>query len=170
MGTARPPVGEPQHGADEAAPPGGWRERAASAAAVGGAAGLLVLHAPFAAAALAAGAAYATTREDSAGDAARSMGDAGLRAAARARALAEEKKLPEQMEGVLGRVRAADERLGITSKAQEVASSSWEALRELDRRHSLSTKFGQGVSSASSGVASASSAAAGWAGRFLSKR
>lgn len=148
----------------------GWRRRAASAAAIGGATGLLVLHAPVAAAALAAGAAYATTREDSTGQAARKVGDLGLQAAERARHLAHEQQLPEKVEGVLSKVRAVDEQYRVSSRAQEAASSSWEALRELNRKHELTTKVGQGVSSASAGVASATAVAAGWAGRLMSSR
>ena len=73
------------------------REQAASAAGVAGTAGLLVLHAPLAAVALAAGAAYATTRKDTAGEAARNVGDFGIQTFDKAKTLAEEHKVPEQV-------------------------------------------------------------------------
>ncbi|CAE7227303.1 unnamed protein product [Symbiodinium microadriaticum] len=57
--------------------------------------------APVCAIGLAAGAAYATTREDSAGEAARSMGSFGLEAAAHVRHVAHEHRLSERLDGAL---------------------------------------------------------------------
>lgn len=147
-----------------------WKQRAASAAAVTGAAGLLVLHAPMAAAVLAAGAAYATTREDGAGQAARTVGDLGLQAAEHARALSDEKRIPERVENALCKVRSINEQYGVTSKAQAATESSWQALRELDRKHQVTEKVGSGLITASAGVAFASARAAGWVARIATSR
>lgn len=147
-----------------------WRHQAASAAAIGGATGLLVLHGPVAAVALAAGAAYATTRQDTAGQAARSVGDLGLEAAKKGKAFADEHQLPEKVTDAIAQVKALDERLGVSSRAQAVAAASVEALRDLDRRHQVSTKLVQGTASATVSVASATVRAAGWVSRQMASR
>mmetsp|Transcript_3997 Transcript_3997/g.12572 ORF Transcript_3997/g.12572 Transcript_3997/m.12572 type:complete len:304 (+) Transcript_3997:143-1054(+) len=150
--------------------PVGWGKRAASAAAVGGAAGLLVLHAPVTAVALAAGAAYATTREDGAGKAARTVGDIGLQAASRAQTLAQENRLPERAERAWGRVLAVEERYGVVGRAQATATSSWLRLQELEREYGVAGKLGQGLVSASASAASATTTATAWAARVLASR
>jgi len=148
----------------------GWRNQAASAAAVGGTAGLLVLHSPLVAAVLAAGAAYATTRGDSAGDAARAVGNMGIEAAERAHTMAEEHQVSERVDGALGRVRAMDEQYGISDKTQAVAASSWEKLRELNRKHQVTDKLASGAVVVSSHVVNASAQAAAWVSQSTSSK
>lgn len=92
----RPPRGG---GGDAAGGPveeGRWPlpvKQAFSAAAVGGATGLLVLHGPVIAVVMAAGTAYAATRADGVGQAARSIGDMGIAAADKVHQFAEEQGL-----------------------------------------------------------------------------
>lgn len=60
-----------------------------------------MLHAPVCALGLAAGAAYATTRQDSAGEAARSMGSMGLQAAEHVKQVAEQHRLSSRASNAL---------------------------------------------------------------------
>ncbi|CAE8706468.1 unnamed protein product [Polarella glacialis] len=147
-----------------------WRKQAASAAAVGGTAGLLVLHAPIVAVAMAAGAAYATTRKDSAGDAARSMGDMGLQAAKHTRSVAEEYKVPERVDHAMSGVRSLDERYRVSERTQAAASSSAGTLKEINRKHQVTSKIGSGVVTATSGLIGVTSTAVGWVSRTMASR
>jgi len=148
----------------------GWRQQATSAAAVGGAAGLLVLHSPLAAALLAAGAAYATTRRNSAGEAARAVGNMGIEAAGHVQTVAENHQVSERVDGALGYVRVMDEKYGMTDKTQTAAASSWEKLRELNQKHEVTEKLSSGAVVVSSHVASASAKAAAWAARSAASK
>eukprot|EP00448_Togula_jolla_P018321 CAMPEP_0170577346 /NCGR_PEP_ID=MMETSP0224-20130122/4877_1 /TAXON_ID=285029 /ORGANISM="Togula jolla, Strain CCCM 725" /LENGTH=276 /DNA_ID=CAMNT_0010900249 /DNA_START=77 /DNA_END=903 /DNA_ORIENTATION=+ len=121
-----------------------WRKQAASAAAIGGAAGLLVLHGPLAAAVVAGGTAYAASRDDGAGKAARAVGDMGLKAASRAKTFADEKQLPLHMEVAVEKARAIDERFAVSERAQAAAVSSWQTFREFDRKHKVGSKVSHG--------------------------
>lgn len=143
----------------------GWRQQATSAAAVGGTAGLLVLHSPLAAVVIAAGAAYATTRGNNAGDAARAVGNMGIEAAEQAQTLAETHHVSERVDDALGYVRAMDKEYGMTDKTQAAAASSWEKLRELNQKHQVTDKLASGAVVVSSHVASASAKAATWVAR-----
>jgi len=144
---------------------GGWRGRVkqtASAAAVGGTVGLLVLHAPVVAAVAAAGTAYATTRKDAAGEAARSLGDAGLSAAAKAQHVSEEHGVPDKVRESLIRVQEKAEQLGVTEKVEAAKATSWRALQEFDSRHDVSAKVANGLSQATIGATAATAKLAGW--------
>jgi len=154
-----------QLGEDGGCQPGetlGWRQQATSAAAVVGTAGLLVLHSPLAAAALAAGAAYATTRGNSAGDAARAVGDMAIDAAGHVQTVAENHQVSERVDGALHYIRAMDEKYGMTDKTQAAAASSWEKLRELNQTHQVTEKLASSALVVSSHMASASAKAAAW--------
>mmetsp|Transcript_118465 Transcript_118465/g.235968 ORF Transcript_118465/g.235968 Transcript_118465/m.235968 type:complete len:313 (+) Transcript_118465:60-998(+) len=153
------------HAGEHAGETLGWKQQATSAAAVGGTAGLLVLHSPLVAVVIAAGAAYATTRGDSAGDAARAVGNMGIEAAEHAQTAAEKHQVTEKVDATLGHVRAMDEKYGITDKTQAAASASWEKLRELNRKHQVTDKLASGAVVVSSHVASASAKAAAWVAR-----
>ncbi|CAJ1418230.1 unnamed protein product [Effrenium voratum] len=141
-----------------------WRQKAVSAAAVSGAAGLLVLHAPVCALGLAAGAAYASTRKDSAGEAARSVGDMGLQAAHHARSVAQEHQLAERAGNALNGVRAMDERWHVSERTQALARSSVSTLMDIDQRHQVSSSVAGGAKRASKQLGQLVMPAAGWAG------
>lgn len=134
-------------------------KRAASAAAVTGGAAVLILHAPVAAAALAVGAAYATTRNDSAGAAASSVGEAGIKAANRAKTFAETHGITEKVSGALDKVVSAESREQMTNQAQSAASDSWNKIRELNEKHQLSRKT-QAMASSSFKAASQTASSA----------
>jgi len=163
IGHARLQLGE--DGDCQAGETSGWRQQATSAAAVGGTAGLLVLHSPIAAAVLAAGVAYATTRENSAGEAARAVGNMGIEAAGHVQTVAENQQVSERVDGALDYVRAMDEKYGMTDKTQAAAASSWEKLRDLNQKHQVTEKLASGAVVVSSHVASASAKAAAWVAR-----
>lgn len=143
-------------------------EQACSAAAIGGAVGIAVLHAPVCAVGLAAGAAYATTRKDGVGDAARTAGDLGWKAASRTKEFCDEHHVGEKAGNAIAGVRSIDEKYGLSDKAQAAAISSWKGLRSLDKKYKLSKKFGHGLGVVASGAASASVAAAGLASQVNS--
>lgn len=144
-------------------------KRAVSAAAVGGAVGLAVLHAPLVAVGLAAGAAYATTRQDGTGEAARKVGDAGLEVATCTKSFVREHQLPERAERAIGSVRAVDAKYGISERAQSAATSSWDTLREINSKYKVSKKLSKGVSSAASSASAATSTVSSWVARASSE-
>eukprot|EP00434_Breviolum_minutum_P038853 symbB.v1.2.034475.t1/scaffold4453.1/size39496/2 len=151
-----------------------WRQKAVSAAAVSGlkwrvefgvicgAAGLLVLHAPVCALGLAAGAAYATTRQDSAGEAARSMGSMGLQAAEHVKHVAEQHRLPERASDAMSGVRSLDQRWRVSERTQALASSSVTSLREIDQRHQVTATVASGAKRASLKLGEMVTPAASW--------
>jgi len=179
---------------EETSPKSKWKQQALSAAAVAGGATLLVLHAPVVAVAAAAGAVLVSKRDDGAGEAARSMGDAGLVAANKAKTFAKEKQLTKPFEEALGKVRAVDAQFGVSetaqagvsslwnrvrtvdaryevsSNAQATVTSSWQALRTFNDKNRVSSRVGEGIVNASqgaaAGAATASSAVGGWVRRL----
>mmetsp|Transcript_102004 Transcript_102004/g.287974 ORF Transcript_102004/g.287974 Transcript_102004/m.287974 type:complete len:329 (-) Transcript_102004:76-1062(-) len=179
--TLGPPPSEPEEDsmplgsvATDAAKRPSRVKQALSAAAIGGAAGLLVVHGPITAAALAVGAAYATTRNDTSGEAAREVGNAGIAAVRRARKFNQEHKVTsnvsEKVEEALVKARAMDEKYGLIDKTQAMASSSWETLSEVDRNHHVSMKLGRGLTTATASVASATSKVASWVAKRTSAK
>eukprot|EP00913_Durusdinium_trenchii_P033814 g31653.t1 len=140
-----------------------WRQKAVSAAAVSGAAGLLVLHAPVCALGLAAGAAYATTRQDSAGEAARSMGCMGIQAAEHVKQVAHQHRVADRASEALSGVRSLDERWRVSERTQAFASSSVSTLRDLDQRHQVTSSVASGARRASAKLVEAVTPAVGWA-------
>ncbi|CAK9110255.1 unnamed protein product [Durusdinium trenchii] len=147
-----------------------WRQKAVSAAAVSGAAGLLVLHAPVCALGLAAGAAYATTRQDSAGEAARSMGCMGIQAAEHVKQVAHQHRVADRASEALSGVRSLDERWRVSERTQAFASSSVSTLRDLDQRHQVTSSVASGARRASAKLVEAVTPAVGWVGSRLSRR
>eukprot|EP00931_Biecheleriopsis_adriatica_P087698 TRINITY_DN62128_c0_g1_i1.p1 TRINITY_DN62128_c0_g1~~TRINITY_DN62128_c0_g1_i1.p1 ORF type:complete len:316 (-),score=73.27 TRINITY_DN62128_c0_g1_i1:61-1008(-) len=146
------------------------RQKAASAAAVSGGVGLLVLHAPVCALGLAAGAAYATTRKDSAGEAARSMGDMGIQAADHVRTVAQEHRVSERVDSAMDKVRSLDQRFRVSERTQAAATSSAEALKELNRKHKVTEKVSHGAVKATEGLGQLLSPAASWVSRKVASR
>lgn len=109
-----------------------------AAGAVLGIAGL-ALHGPLAAVALAGGAAYATTRQDGWGKAARTVGDVGLSAADQTRAMNEKYKLDQQIDGKLGiseKVTMIDETLHLSQLANQAGATA----RTVNERFSIAEK------------------------------
>lgn len=107
-----------------------------AAGAVAGATGL-VLVGPIVGVALAAGAAYATTRQDGIGKAARTAGDVGLKAVDKARALNEEHRLDEKLDQKLHiteTARSLDDKLNLSGLAQRAG----ETVRALDEKLAIS--------------------------------
>uniref|UniRef100_A0A7S0APD4 Uncharacterized protein n=1 Tax=Pyrodinium bahamense TaxID=73915 RepID=A0A7S0APD4_9DINO len=119
---------------------GGHDDRAVvcAAAAIGGATGLFLMG-PVSGATLGAVAAYATTREDTAGCAARKVGTTGLRVVSRARCIDEEYRISGRAasmgQGALNQVIALDSRYGITNGAKQVLSNFNERHKVADRVH-----------------------------------
>eukprot|EP00435_Cladocopium_sp_Y103_P054856 s244_g18.t1 len=142
-----------------------WRQKAVSAAAVSGAAGLLVLHAPVCALGLAAGAAYATTRKETAGDAARSMGCMGLQAAEHMKQVAHQNRLGERAQDAFSGVRSLDQRWRVSERTQALASSSVSTLRDIDQKHQVTASVAVGAKRASVKLGEMISPAASWVAR-----
>lgn len=151
----------------------GWKERlrqTGSAAAVAGTAGLLVLHAPVVAVVAAAGTAYATTRKDGAGEAARAMGDAGITAAAKAQQISDENKVPEKVRESLASVKEVVDKYGVPEKLEAAKASSWKAMQEFDNKHDVSSKVATGFASATKGATSATAKLVGWVAQARASR
>jgi len=142
--------------------PTSLKKRAASAAAVVGGTGLLVLHAPLIAAGMAGAVAYAATREDSTGRAARKVGDVGISTANRASSFAVEYRIPDRMNQVVGKV--------VSDKNQEQAASALESLKSFNRQHQVTKNIGVGASAAASGVGSAASSLSSWVSNAMKKQ
>jgi len=122
-----------------------------AAAAIGGATGLL-LSGPLSAAALGAAAAYATTREDSAGSAARKVGTVGVRAVHRARSINEDYRISDRAKAVgqsaFGQVAALDSRYGLTDSAKQATAQTTRALSEFNEKHKVADRLSWGLGAA----------------------
>lgn len=107
-----------------------------AAGAVAGATGLALMG-PIAAVALGAGAAYATTRQDGIGKAARTVGDASLRVVDKTRAFNDEHRLDQKLDQKLQiteNARSLDEMLRLS----ELAQRAGETVRAIDEKLAIS--------------------------------
>lgn len=100
-------------------------------AAIGGVAGVLLTRGPIGGLACAAGAAYAATRSDKVGDAARAVGQAGVTGADKAVALNEKYQFTGKVMAV-GTATAA--------KAQDLSSHAVAKVQDLDSQYHISEK------------------------------
>lgn len=112
------------------------RKTAVAAGAVGAATGL-VLSGPLAGVAVAAGAVYATTRQDRLGSIARNIGDSSLQAVDSVKSLSDRHQLDRRLDEKLhisDAAKAVEERLHVSAKVQAAA----DAARSLDARYAVS--------------------------------
>jgi len=139
-----------------------------AAGAVAGATGL-VLMGPIAAVALGAGAAYATTRQDGIGKAARTVGDASLRVVDKTRAFNDDYRLDQKLDEKLqltenarsldemlrlselaqragGTVRAIDQKLAISRNTMVAAEKTQSFAKSVDEKYGISSKSQAAVS------------------------
>lgn len=123
-----------------------------AAAAIGGATGLLLMG-PVSGAALSAVAAYATTREDTAGCAARKVGTAGVRVVSRARCIDEEYRISDRAANVgqsaLGQIVALGSRSGISDGAKTATTRTQQVLNNFNERHKVADRLNWGFGAAS---------------------
>jgi hypothetical protein len=136
-------------------------ETTVSAGAVAGVAGL-TFAGPWVGVALAAGAAYATTRQDNIGKAARTVGDVGLQAADQTRALNQKYKFHQQVDEKLhisetaalvdeklhlshlghqagAAARSVDERFSVTERTVAAASETSALVKSVDEKLGISS-------------------------------
>eukprot|EP00747_Dinoflagellata_sp_TGD_P003162 gnl/TRDRNA2_/TRDRNA2_107212_c1_seq1.p1 gnl/TRDRNA2_/TRDRNA2_107212_c1~~gnl/TRDRNA2_/TRDRNA2_107212_c1_seq1.p1 ORF type:complete len:277 (+),score=79.84 gnl/TRDRNA2_/TRDRNA2_107212_c1_seq1:83-913(+) len=119
-----------------------------AAAAIGGVAGL-VLFGPVGALALAAGSAYATTREDKLGHGARKVGGAGLEVVTQAQKFDEEHRISQRVldttqktrESISCQASALDAKYAIRERLTLGASQTQQAFSSLDEKHKVSEKL-----------------------------
>jgi hypothetical protein len=107
-----------------------------AAGALVGATGL-VLIGPLTGVALAAGAAYATTRQDDIGKAARSVGDAGLRAVDSTRAFTEERRIAEKLDEKL-EISESASYLDRTLHISTITQKAGDTVRSIDEKFAIS--------------------------------
>jgi len=123
-----------------------------AAAAVAAGTGF-VLMGPLSAVALGVGAAYASTREDQAGFALRRVGEAGVKAVHRARALDDTYRLSTKAltvgQSAIDQVLSAGAKYGIADRAKETRKKL-RALHEFNERHKVTSTLGRGLCTASS--------------------
>mmetsp|Transcript_33214 Transcript_33214/g.72469 ORF Transcript_33214/g.72469 Transcript_33214/m.72469 type:complete len:271 (-) Transcript_33214:199-1011(-) len=132
---------------------GSERKVMGAAAAIGGATGFMLMG-PISAAALGVAAAYATTREDKTGLAARKVGRAGVKAAVRAKALDEDFRITRRVAAVshsaLGQAAALDTKYGLTDRARSATVQTQQALGLFNTRHKVVERFNFGIVKAGS--------------------
>lgn len=120
-----------------------------AAAAITGATGLFLLG-PVSAAALGVAAAYATTREDKAGSAARKLGTVGVQVVRQARTLDEEYRISTRAVAIghsaLDQAKALTSRCGLSERAKILGS--------FNQRREVMNRLGRGLSSAGSALTS----------------
>jgi len=127
-----------------------------AAACIAGGAGLL-LSGPVVGVAACAAAAYATTREDKAGSAARKVGSVGVCAVDKASSLAEQHRISHNVvaagQSAVGQAKALDSRYRVSARARVATSQTQQAINEFNRDYRVTDRIKGGLLSAGSGLA-----------------
>jgi len=149
-----PPPGGTAGPAGCASPAGGSKVMAAAAGA-GGIAGFMVMG-PMAAVALAGAAAYATTREDKIGSAARTVGTGGVTALQKAKSFDDNYQVTQRVaaagSNAVGKAKEMDEKYQVIDKAKTGVSQAGSAVSDFNERHQVTAKVGAGLTRAASGI------------------
>jgi hypothetical protein len=113
----------------------------------------------------AAGAAYAATRQDAVGDAARSVGGAAVKGVDKAQELNEKHQITAKMADAgnkaVAKARAINEQHQITSKISSATSTATSKAKEFEAKHQVTNKVASGLSKGLDGVSSLMSSGRG---------